>query len=95
MEWYQRALRENPAFGEGHYALGCLLAERKQYDDALRELRASFPAMDEDVSAHYWMARVLQKLGRSREANNELARVRAINAAVRQKDLQKLGHAQP
>jgi hypothetical protein len=51
--------------------------------------------MDEDVSAHYWMARVLQKLGRSREANNELARVRAINAAVRQKDLQKLGHAQP
>ncbi len=94
-EWYKRALRENPAFSEGHYELGCLLAEKGQYADALRELQSSFPAMDQDASAHYRMARVLQRLGRIQEAGKELARVYAINDAARQRDLQRFGQAQP
>jgi tetratricopeptide (TPR) repeat protein len=95
LEWYQRALQENREFSDGHYALGRLLADRGRYTDALRELQASFPAMDQDVSAHYWMARVLQKLGRSREANDQMAKVREIQDAARLQDLKKLGQVQP
>jgi tetratricopeptide (TPR) repeat protein len=95
LEWYQHALKENREFSDGHYALGRLLADRGRYVDALRELEASFPAMDQDVSAHYWMARVLQKLGRNREANDQMAKVREIHDAARLQDLQKLGQIQP
>lgn len=93
--WYRRALQENPEFSDGHYALGRLLAERELYAEALRELQACFPAMEQDQSAHYWMAKVLQKLGRKQEANSQLAKVREINESARQKDLQMLGQAQP
>jgi hypothetical protein len=41
------------------------------------------------------MARVLQKLGRNREANDQMAKVREIHDAARLQDLQKLGQVQP
>jgi hypothetical protein len=69
------------------------LAETAHHKEALKELQACFPAMDQDATAQYWIARELEKLGRPQEAREHMAKVREINDATRQSLLDKLGQA--
>jgi tetratricopeptide (TPR) repeat protein len=93
LEWYARALQERPESGEAHFSVGRLLAETAHHKEALKELQACFPAMDQDATAQYWIARELEKLGRPQEAREHMAKVREINDATRQSLLDKLGQA--
>jgi tetratricopeptide (TPR) repeat protein len=88
--WYERALREQPQSGEAHFAAGRVLELEGRSEDALRELRASFPTLEGDASAHYWTAEVLKKLGMKEQANLELSKVQEINSAERDVLLTKL-----
>ena len=54
LNWDEGALRERPESGEAHFAVGRVLELEGRSEDALKELRASFPELDDDASAHYW-----------------------------------------
>ena len=90
LRWYRRALEVRSESAEAHLAAGRVLAEQGEYAVALPELLRTQPALRQDESAMYWIARTLQRLGRVGEAKDYLQQVKAIQDGRRQALLNKV-----
>jgi predicted Zn-dependent protease len=67
-------------FWESHYLLGILLGNRRAWGEAEKELRLATELNPKDPAPHYRLFRALAALGRTREAEAELATQRKISA---------------
>ncbi len=90
LQWYRRALKVRSDSTEAHLAVGRVLAEQGEYAAALPELLVTQPALRQDESAMYWIARTLQRLGRADEAKGYLQQVKTIQDGRRQALLDKV-----
>jgi Flp pilus assembly protein TadD len=58
--------------------LGVLLAEQKQYPDAVATLQHAVALAPAEPDAHYRLARVYQEMGKTTESKAEFAKVREL-----------------
>jgi tetratricopeptide (TPR) repeat protein len=69
---WRDTLAKNPRAWTAHNNLGCLLAERQQYGDAVKEFEASLKANPRNAQAHANLARALAVQGKIAEAEGHL-----------------------
>jgi tetratricopeptide (TPR) repeat protein len=71
----ERLLRESMAsngqFWESHFELSALLEQRGAVDEAAQEIRRSIELNPKDPAAHYRLARLYDRLGKTAEARTE------------------------
>ena len=76
----RKSIGLNGKFWEAHYRLGILLSNRHAYEAAEKEFRRSVELNPTDPAIHYRLFRTLAALGRTREAEAELAVQRRVAA---------------
>jgi Flp pilus assembly protein TadD len=76
-------------FWESHFDLGVLLMDRRAFPEAEKEFRRSIELNPKDPASHYRLFRTLAALGRTQEAEAELARQRRISEQY-QSDLDRV-----
>jgi len=66
--------------------LGVILAQQKQYPDAVAALQHAVALDPAEPDAHYRLARVYQEMGKTAESQKEFAKVRELKEKADQKD---------
>jgi tetratricopeptide (TPR) repeat protein len=69
---WRDTLAKNPGAWTAHNNLGCILAERQHYDDAVKEFQASIKANPRNAQAEANLARALAVQGKMSEAEGHL-----------------------
>jgi Flp pilus assembly protein TadD len=67
----KRAIALNPKDWEAHYQLGTMLANRRDYAGAEKELSAGAELNPQEARVHYQLARVYERLGQPDRAQKE------------------------
>jgi tetratricopeptide (TPR) repeat protein len=67
----------------GHLDLGIVYAEADRNEEALRELKEAAGLDPNNVNAHWRLSRLYHSMGKTAEANAELAKSKRINEASR------------
>ncbi|MGI8990552.1 MAG: tetratricopeptide repeat protein [Bryobacteraceae bacterium] len=67
------ALKLEPKMVEAHYALEKIYTEKGLYEKSLEHLKAALRTDSSDPKAHYRLSAVYRKLGRTQDAEKELA----------------------
>lgn len=67
----RKSIALNDGYWESHFELGVLLAGEHKHEDAARELRRAADLNPADAAAHYHLARVYDRLGKTAEAAAE------------------------
>jgi tetratricopeptide (TPR) repeat protein len=76
----RKSIALNEKYWESHFDLGILLMNRRSFADAAKEFRRSTELNPTDPATHYRLFRALAALGRTKEAEAELARQRKVSA---------------
>ncbi|PQO32470.1 tetratricopeptide repeat protein [Bremerella cremea] len=79
IERYYVVIEQEPEMIEARANLGCVLAETGQLVEAVSALREAIEVYDDYCDAHYHLARVLDDLGREREAKSHWEKCLALN----------------
>ena len=88
----KKSVSLNGDYWESHYDLGIQLAKRGALADAEKEFRRAVELNPKDPAIHYRLFRVLAGLGKTREADAELAVQRHV-AAERDQELRNTAGA--
>jgi tetratricopeptide (TPR) repeat protein len=75
---YKRALALRPTFVDAHIAAGKALATLGQPDQAIKHLEEAVHLDPQSEVAHYRLSEVYRKLGRTQDAQSELAAFRKL-----------------
>lgn len=67
----RESIARNEEFWESHYELGVLLEKKREYQAAERHLERAVALNPNSSKPHYRLARVYQRLGKSKEAKRE------------------------
>ncbi len=67
----RESIERNDEFWESHYELGVLLEKKKDYSAAEQHLERAVDLNPDSSKPHYRLARVYQRLGKSKEARRE------------------------
>ena len=78
------ALKVDPKMVEAHYALEKIYTDEGMYEKSLEHLKAALGMDSSDPKAHYRLSAVYRKLGRTQEADKELALFKQSQAAGNQ-----------
>jgi len=78
----EKSVKINPANPMGHLDLGIVYAEASLREDAAREFKQAIALKPNDVKAHYRLARLYRSMGKTAEANAELAKSKNLNEAA-------------
>jgi tetratricopeptide (TPR) repeat protein len=77
----RKSIAQNREFWESHLELGVLLDEKRQFEEAAREIRRSIELNSADPAAHYRLARLYDRLGKPAEARAERERHARLSGA--------------
>jgi len=75
--------------------LGTVLAERKQYPDAISAFQRAIALDPNEPDAHYRLARVYRNMGMSAESEKEFSKVKSIHQKTEDDMVRKMSAAPP
>jgi tetratricopeptide (TPR) repeat protein len=79
LELLRKAAQRNENLRVAFLDLGVILTEQKKYDQALAELQRAEKLDPQQPDVHYRLGRLYQAMGRSAEAEKEMARVKELH----------------
>jgi uncharacterized protein HemY len=85
-KWLSESIRLNGKFWESQFELGSLLADRREFNGAEKRLKRSIELNPASSKAHYRLARVYSRLGKTKEAQAE----RELHARLVEKERQAM-----
>lgn len=85
-KWLSKSIQLNGKFWESQFELGSLLADRREFERAEEHLQRSIELNPTSSKAHYRLARVYSRLGKSAEARAE----RDLHAQLVEKERQAM-----
>lgn len=89
-KWIRRSIATKDVLWVAHYDLGVMAAEKHDYANALEELQHSVRLDANRPAAYYHLAQVYKALGKTRQAETELAVVKRLHAKQNQDLIVKL-----
>ncbi len=76
----RKSISLDDTWWESHYLLGILLTNRHAFAEAEKQLRRATELNPKDPAPHYRLFRALAALGKTKEAEAELAIQRSVSA---------------
>jgi Tfp pilus assembly protein PilF len=83
---FKKAIDANPNKAELHYSLGVVYANKKEYDNAERELETAISINPGNIQAHYVLAMIYEKKKKNDKAVSEWQKVSDL---TQEKELKK------
>jgi Flp pilus assembly protein TadD len=87
LAFFQKALRLDPSYNEANVGLGKCYVQAGRLAEGTAVLRKAEVGLEKTADVHYWLGRALIQQGRKKEGEQELARVRELNATQHQDKL--------
>ena len=69
----------NPKYAKGHLNLGVVYANKKDYDEAMKEIEISISIEEDNIIAHYVLAMLYEKKKNNDKAIVEWGKVLKLN----------------
>jgi len=67
----RRSIALNDRFWESHFALGAVLEQRREFENATHEMQRAVELNPDDAASHYRLSRLYDRLGRTSEAQTQ------------------------